>query len=130
MPGPHLDAHRITPVDTREAVAHARQACLAAARAIQLATATLETSWTLYDRREHWRQVLSELQDADPDYMIVCCAYCTRVQSREGVWGAIPPGIHDTIHGTTRINLTHGICPECRPNVFSSAKAASKVSIG
>jgi len=118
MSGPYSHADRPAPADTREAMAHARLTCLAAARAIEMATATVETSWVLYHRREHWRQVWSDLQSADPDYMAVCCAYCTHVRSRDGAWGAIPSGINEVVHRTSRMNLTHGICPDCQPLVF------------
>jgi hypothetical protein len=94
-----------------------------------MATATVETSLVLCARREHWRQVWSEVQGADPDYMAVCCAYCTHVRSRDGVWGAIPPRINEIIHGTSRINLTHGICPDCQPIVFPTAKPSSVVTV-
>lgn len=94
-----------------------------------MATATVETSRVLYAMREHWRQVWSELQGVDPDYRAVCCAYCTHVRSLDGDWGAIPPGINEIIHGTSRINLTHGICPACQPIVFPSAKPSSIVTV-
>jgi hypothetical protein len=129
MPGPHFHADRPAPADTREAIARARRTCLAAARAIEMATATVEASRVLSAMREHWRQVWSELQGADPDYMAVCCAYCTHVRSRDGVWGAIPPGINEIIHGTSRIDLTHGICPECQPIAFPAAKASPVVTV-
>jgi hypothetical protein len=129
MLGPHSDVYRPTRADTREAIAHARQACLAAVRAIARATTVLESSRMLCAERDHWRQVWNDLKGADRDYMAVCCAYCTRVRSRDGVWGAIPPGVHDIIHGTSRINLTHGICPDCLPVVFPAAQASSTATI-
>jgi hypothetical protein len=129
MPGPHFQADKPTPVDTREAIAHARQTCLAAARAIEMATATVEISWVLCDRREHWRQVWSELEGTNPDYMAVCCAYCDRVQTRGGTWGPIPSRINEIIHGTSRINLTHGICPDCQPGVFAAARGSAMVRV-
>jgi hypothetical protein len=128
MPGPHFHTDRPSPADIREAIAHARRTCVAAARAIEMARATLETSWALYHDREHWRRIWGELHGTDPDYMAVCCAYCTRVRSRDGVWGAIPPGINEIIHGTSRINLTPGICPDCQPVFFPAANAPATVT--
>jgi hypothetical protein len=77
MLGPHSDVYRPTRADTREAIAHARQACLAAVRAIARATTVLESSRMLCAERDHWRQVWNDLKGADRDYMAVCCAYCT-----------------------------------------------------
>jgi hypothetical protein len=106
------------PAKSRQAIEHARQICLAAARAIESARVTLGTSQTLYAEREHWRQVWSDLRGAGPDYFTTCCAYCGRVQTREGTWGPIPSGINQIIHGTGQLNLTHDICPDCQPRVF------------
>ena len=129
MPGPHFQSDRPKPADRREVLARARQLRLVAARAIDVATATVKTSCLLHARRQHWRRVWSELQCADLDYMAVCCAYCDRVRTRVGVWGEIPSRISEIIHGRSSINITHGICPDCQPGVFAAAEASAMVAV-
>jgi hypothetical protein len=122
MPGPNLLAIRPTPADTRDVIAHAHQACLAAAKAVGRATAVVESSRMLYAEREHWREVWNDLQDAE--YLAVCCVYCHRIRTRDGIWGVIPSSMYDIIHEIGRMNLTHGICPDCLHVVLPTTKAA------
>lgn len=73
------------------------------------------------DRLECERsQLVSELQDALAkievlDGLLPICASCKRIQDENGQWQQIEVYIRDR----SRAEFSHGICPECKQELYS-----------
>ena len=59
-----------------------------------------------------WRQIQSELAVA-PHPWIACCSYCGEVRTNSGEWIAMAAKVLDSVQHSTRLDVTHGICPTC-----------------
>jgi hypothetical protein len=96
----------------REAIARAHlvndSACMAVRRAARL----VQTSHALRQERGRWQHLWAELT-ADHERVVALCAYCQRVRTHEGDYGAIPARIRVFLSVTSSLTVTHGICPEC-----------------
>ena len=49
---------------------------------------------------------------ADPDHILVLCAYCRRAHGALG-WTALPPGIEYELKRWLGVRVSHGYCPDC-----------------
>ena len=62
--------------------------------------------------RRQWKAIWSALR-ANPDHILTHCSYCCRVRTPSGEWATILPGVSESIHRYSSLNLSHGICPDC-----------------
>ena len=84
-----------------DAIERAQQVCFEA-RVI------ISQSVALRKERERWR-ALWKACFTTPEYLLVCCAYCGRVRTLDGVW------VVDAYHLSkgNSVQMSHGVCHEC-----------------
>jgi hypothetical protein len=89
-----------------DAIERAQQACLDA-------QVVVAQSVALRNERERWR-ALWQAFSTTPEYLLVCCAYCGRVRSLDGVW------VVDAYHLSKGkcVQMSHGVCDECLATHF------------
>jgi hypothetical protein len=96
----------------------ARQLCLSAQALVAEATAQVADSKRRKIERAHWRD-LWQSRCVNPDYVVICCAYCARVRDLSEQWGPIPIYVSQGLHlSSSPVRLSHGICPDCLSRHF------------
>src|SRR4051812_42779671 len=97
----------------------AQRLCWEAQLAREEAVTRVADCRRLRSERRRWGAVWSECL-ADPDYLMVCCAYCARVRIHDGTWGGIPTGVRRLVERRPALPVSHGICPDCMSRHFPS----------
>ena len=84
-------------------------ACASAARAAAAEAVDL----TMIHRREReaWAEILDRIP-ADPDHLLILCAYCHRARGENG-WTVLPTGVEMELRAWPGVLLSHGFCPDC-----------------
>jgi hypothetical protein len=114
---PSLHSPGFLPAETlAQAIARAQQLCFDAQITISKAAAQVAKSKRGQSERRRWRAVWSARQG--PDHVVACCAYCARVRTPDGEWGAIPASLSQAVHQSPVVRLSHGICPDCLARHF------------
>jgi hypothetical protein len=98
-----------------QAIERARELCFDAQIATSKAAAQVAECNRLRAARRRWRAVWC--QD-NPNSVVVCCAYCARVRTSDGEWGAIPASLSQAVHRSAAVRLSHGFCPDCLARHF------------
>jgi hypothetical protein len=104
------------PESLAQSIERARELCFDAQVAIYRAAAQVAESKRLQSERQRWRAVWSPCAGSLP--VVVCCAYCARVRTPDGQWGAIPVSLSANIHKSPAVRLSHGYCPDCLARHF------------
>ena len=99
-----------------QSIERAQELCFDAQVAVRKAAARVAESKRLKSERQRWRAVWSRCVGADS--VVVCCAYCARVRTPDGQWGAIPASLNPIIHQSPTVRLSHGYCPDCLARHF------------
>jgi hypothetical protein len=99
-----------------KSIKRAHELCFDAQVAIHKAAAQIAESKRCQAERRRWRAVWSGRED--PDHVVVCCAYCARVRTPDGQWGAIPASLSQAVHQSPMVRLSHGFCPDCLARHF------------
>jgi hypothetical protein len=96
----------------------ARRTVDAAQTAIDRAYFLSTTAKSLAADCHRWRDLWAT-QQAAPETVLVCCAYCQRVRACDGAWLATASR---TRNGLQRrgASLSHGLCPECVSEHYSA----------
>jgi hypothetical protein len=100
------------------AIERAAELCFEAGIAISRAAAEVAKSKRCQSERGRWRAVWSRTRSGAEQVVVVCCAYCARVRTPDGEWGAIPAGLSQAIHQNPAVRLSHGFCPDCLARHF------------
>jgi hypothetical protein len=95
-----------------EAIARAHRINDSASMAVSKARELVRKSAALRLERGCWRHLWAVLR-TEHDRVIAICAYCQRVRTQQGDWGAIPARMRVFLSVTSVLIVTHGICPEC-----------------
>jgi hypothetical protein len=101
-----------------ETIERAKRICFEAQVAIHRALTKVAESKRCQAERGRWRAVWAGREG--PDHVVVCCAYCARVRTPDGQWGAIPAGLSQAVHQSPVVRLSHGFCPDCLARHFPS----------
>jgi hypothetical protein len=94
-----------------QSIQRAHELCFDAQVAIHRAAAQIAESKRCQAERSRWRVIWSGRKS--PDDVVVCCAYCARVRTPDGEWGAIPASLSQAVHESPAVRLSHGFCPDC-----------------
>jgi hypothetical protein len=89
---------------SRYLAAYAAAARAAAAEAVERALSHRR-------EREAWAEILDRIP-ADPDHLLILCAYCHRARGENG-WTVLPTGVEMELHAWPGVLLSHGLCPDC-----------------
>jgi hypothetical protein len=84
-------------------------ACASAARAA--AAEAIEHASMRRREREAWAEILDRIR-ADPDHLLILCAYCHRARGENG-WTVLPTGVEMELYAWPGVLLSHGFCPDC-----------------
>lgn len=63
------------------------------------------------EERRQWRAIMARIP-ADPDHILVLCAFCHRARGALG-WAVLPPGIESELKRWVGVRVSHGYCPDC-----------------
>jgi hypothetical protein len=109
-----------TLVDTAEHLARVASGLTLRAKAACATAEAIRSTSPLYRQEwSAWAAVLAPLR-ADPNHMVVLCAYCHRVQGKDG-WIPLPPGVEHELKEWTDVILSHGYCDDCLETHFLDA---------
>lgn len=91
-----------------------RRSCHLVTRAMEACATSSrleEASRTHREERRQWRSILARIP-ADPDHILVLCAYCHRARGALG-WAVLPAGIEYEVKRWGGCRVSHGFCPDC-----------------
>jgi hypothetical protein len=118
MPPPTRAPHLAIVEVLAQTIERARDLCWEARLAASQAAAQVAKSRREKSERNRWRAVWSRSASRDEPLVVVCCAYCARVRTSDGEWGAIPASLSQAIHQSFAVRLSHGFCPDCLARHF------------
>jgi hypothetical protein len=94
-----------------QSIERARELYFDAQVAVHKAAARVAESRRLQSERQRWKPCDPVAPGPIPCW--VCCAYCARVTTPDGQWGAIPVCLSANIHKSPAVRLSHGYCADC-----------------
>jgi hypothetical protein len=99
-----------------QSIERAQELCFDAQVAVHKAAARVAESKRFQSERQRWKAVWSSCAGSHP--VVVCCAYCARVRTPDGQWGAIPVSLSANLHKSPAVRLSHGYCADCLARHF------------